>query len=241
MPGGNQVNEDKRSEEIQRPAGRKTTTRRRFLLIAAGAVGATMLVGGGALAVGLQEPPLELPNASYGKEDAMGQRILVAYASKCGSTGETAQTIAEVLSQSGIAVDVRLAKEVKELSPYRAVVLGSAVRMGRLLGEVEEFAKTNQSALSNLPTAYFTLCTTMKEDTPANRETVTGYFASLRAIKEPVALGLFAGKVDHSTLPPLWRFFASRDKSGAMAEGDYRDWPAIHAWAAQVGSALVGG
>jgi len=37
----------------------------------------------------------------------MEDRILIAYASKCGSTGEVAQAISQVLCDAGATVDVR--------------------------------------------------------------------------------------------------------------------------------------
>lgn len=58
-------------------------------------------------------------------------RVLVAYGTKYGSTAEIAERIGATLRAAGLAVDVRAAREVKTLDPYRAVVLGSAVYMGR--------------------------------------------------------------------------------------------------------------
>ncbi|MBS1843188.1 MAG: flavodoxin [Actinobacteria bacterium] len=58
-------------------------------------------------------------------------RVLVAYGTKYGSTAEIAERIGATLSAAGLAVDVRAAREVKTLDPYRAVVLGSAVYAGR--------------------------------------------------------------------------------------------------------------
>ena len=57
--------------------------------------------------------------------------ILVAYASKRGSTGEIADAIADVLRQSGLEVDCKSAGEVGSLDSYDGIVLGSAVYMKR--------------------------------------------------------------------------------------------------------------
>jgi menaquinone-dependent protoporphyrinogen oxidase len=158
-------------------------------------------------------------------------KILVAYATKAGSTTEVAEYIGTVLRESGADVDVRPVKSVKDLSPYRAVILGSATRMAKMLPEVVNFAQKFHKDLDQKPAAYFTVCMTMKADTPENRATVTGYFKPLRDIHEPISLGLFAGKVDLSKLNPVFRFMFSHDKSGAITEGDWRDWDAIRAWA----------
>jgi menaquinone-dependent protoporphyrinogen oxidase len=58
-------------------------------------------------------------------------RVLVAYSSKHGATAEIAEAIAKTLSAAGLDVDVRRARRVRSLRPYRAVVLGSAVYAGR--------------------------------------------------------------------------------------------------------------
>jgi menaquinone-dependent protoporphyrinogen oxidase len=233
------VSKEAPSNDSPRPA-KRGTTRRRFLLITGGVLGATVLLGGSALAVALQEPTTPNLSTSCARDGAAGGKVLVAYASKCGSTAEVAQAVAEELCRAGLPADVRPVQEVKDISTYRAVVLGSAARMGSLLAEAHDFAQRHQAALASLPTAYFTAGITMKQDTPANRETATGYFQTLRAIREPVSLGLFAGKMDHSQLAPVWRLAAQQeDKKGVMAEGDFRDWPAIRAWASSLAPLLT--
>ena len=170
----------------------------------------------------------------------MSGNVLVVYGSKCGSTGEVAAAIGETLREAGVPVDVRPVKDVDDLSPYSAVVIGSAARMGRLLPEVVKFAERHRDTLKAKPTACFTVCLTLKDDTPENREKVSAYLDPLRAIAEPVSVGLFAGKLDYARLGFLLRFFMSRDRSGGLAEGDYRDWEAIRTWARELAPALVG-
>ncbi len=58
----------------------------------------------------------------------MPNRILVTYASRAGTTAEVAEAIARTLTQDGAQVDVLPMKSVKDLSPYQAVVAGSAIR-----------------------------------------------------------------------------------------------------------------
>lgn len=54
-------------------------------------------------------------------------RVLVAYSSRSGSTAGTAEAIASVLRGAGYLVDCRSKDEVDDVSPYRAVILGSGV------------------------------------------------------------------------------------------------------------------
>ena len=168
----------------------------------------------------------------------MSDKILVAYASGCGSTGEVAEAIGQVLCEAGAAVDVRLAKDVTDVSSYRAVIAGSAIRMGRWLPEAVKFVETHQEALSRVPVAYFTACMTLaKEDTEESRRTVAAYLDPVREIVQPVDVGLFAGAMNYSRLSFVYQLMMKAMKT---PEGDFRDWEAIRAWAADLHPALLG-
>ena len=79
-----------------------------------------------------------------GADDPPGvTSVLVAYASKRGSTAEIAEAIAEALRQSGVSVDCIEAGKVGSVEPYDAVVLGSAVYIKRWRGDA--FASTTRS------------------------------------------------------------------------------------------------
>ena len=54
-------------------------------------------------------------------------RVLVAFASRSGSTARIAEAIAAVLREGGLAVDSRPAGDDVDVTPYEAVVLGSGV------------------------------------------------------------------------------------------------------------------
>jgi len=159
----------------------------------------------------------------------MSEKILVTYASKCGSTGEVAEEIGQVLCKSGIEAEVRLAKDVDDVNGYQAVVVGSAVRMGQWLPEATKFIETHRDALSRVPVAYFTVCMTMQEDTEENRREVMGYLEPVRAMVQPRDVGLFAGAMDYGKLPFVFRLMI---KAMKVPEGDFRDWDSIRDWAA---------
>jgi menaquinone-dependent protoporphyrinogen oxidase len=59
------------------------------------------------------------------------QRVLVAFASRSGSTARIAQAIAAALRGAGLAVDSSPAGDVTDVTPYAAVVLGSGVFLPR--------------------------------------------------------------------------------------------------------------
>lgn len=168
--------------------------RRKFLQIAGLTAGAGALSCAGLTYWATREPGIRFADSSCGKEIMMGDRILVAYASKCGSTGEIAEAIGKVLCQSGAAVDVKRAQDVKDLKPYRAVILGSAIRMSKPLSEVVNLAKKQRTALAALPVACFSAGLAMKADTPENREKAKLHLTPLLyELNSPIGIGLFGG------------------------------------------------
>jgi len=215
--------------------------RRRFLALTGGAVGATALACCGLTVLGTRQPAVEFNESScegeHGGENEMSDKILVAYASRCGSTGEVAEAIGQVLCDAGAAVDVRLAKNVTDVSPYRAVIVGSAIRMGRWLPEAVGFVETHREPLSRVPVAYFLSCMTLEDDTEEKRRTVAIYLDPVREIVQPVDVGLFAGAMDYDKLPFIFRLMM---KTLGTPEGDFRDWEGIRAWADGLRPALLG-
>ena len=164
----------------------------------------------------------------------MGDKILVTFATWAGSTGEVAQAIGKTLADEGTPVDVRPASEVDDVSAYRAVVLGSAIRAGQLHPQAVAFLNAHQTTLSQIPVAYFVVCLTMKEDTEENRCMVEGYLKPLLERfpdVQPVSMGLLAGAVDLEKIPFIMRLILKLRKVPA---GDFRDWEAIRAWANQI-------
>ena len=158
----------------------------------------------------------------------MQDKVLVAYASRTGSTAEVAEAIGKALHGEGDAVDIRPAKDVTDMSPYRAAIVGSAIYMGRWMSEAVKFVKTHRDALSRIPVAYFLVCLTLNED---NYHTVAAYVDPIRAMVKPVDVGLFTGRLDYSKLPFLYRLVAKTMKA---PEGDFRNWEAIHTWATEL-------
>jgi menaquinone-dependent protoporphyrinogen oxidase len=159
----------------------------------------------------------------------MTGKVLVIYATRAGSTAEVAQAIGEVLRSKGENVDVAPVKEVKDLSPYRAVIVGSAIRMGSWLPEAVDFVTKNQAALNKMPTAFFVVSGYLRENTPEVRAKVSAFLDPVRAIMKPGKEGLFAGKMDYSKISFLDRTIAKMVKS---VEGDWRKWDEIRTWAA---------
>ena len=164
-------------------------------------------------------------------------RLLVAYATRCGSTKGVAEAIGRGLAAAGWGVDVRPVGEVRDLRPYRAAVIGSPIRGGRWLPEAVDFVRKNGEALKRMPVAYFAVCLTLRDDTEGNRSEVAACLDPVCELVQPVELGLFAGALDPSSLPLVLRLLLRCIKAPA---GDFRDWNAIRAWAVKLGKEMTG-
>ena len=163
----------------------------------------------------------------------MSDTILITYASRTGSTVGVAEFIGKTLAENGAQVEVCAMQDVIDLTPYRAVVAGSAVQDRQWLPEAMQFVRTNQSALNQKPFAVFLVCMTLTINDGQYRQAVSEWLEPVRTLVKPVSEGLFAGVLDIDKVPS----FADRLKfrlsvaSGVWSEGDHRDWDAIQAWA----------
>jgi menaquinone-dependent protoporphyrinogen oxidase len=165
---------------------------------------------------------------SRSAQSEANRRILIAYATRCGSTLEIARAVLQDLKARGCAVDLHPADKVPSLAPYKAVVLGSAVRFGKWLPEAVDFVRAHQSELKRVPTVFFTVHIQNTGPDEAARKARLAYIEPVRALLKPQAEAFFAGKIDLSRLSFGVRMIARIMKA---RDEDRRDWPAIHAWA----------
>ncbi len=63
--------------------------------------------------------------------------------------------------ENGAEVEVRRMEDVTDLTPYSAVVAGSAIRGKQWLPEAMQFMQTHQAALRQKPFAAFLVCMTL--------------------------------------------------------------------------------
>ena len=167
----------------------------------------------------------------------MSKKILVTYASRLGSTAGVAGAIGKTLIDCGEQVDIIPMADVKNLDPYEAVVVGSAIRGGAWLPEALQFVQANQKALSKKPFAAFLVCMTLAMPGGEKyRQHVSTWLEPVRALAKPVSEGLFAGELDIRRVESFFDRLKFRLSVlfGVWTEGDHRDWNAISAWARNI-------
>jgi menaquinone-dependent protoporphyrinogen oxidase len=156
----------------------------------------------------------------------MPKKVLIAYGTKAGSTAEVAEAIGEEMKAEGAETFVQPVEGVKDIKPYDAVVVGSAVRIFRILGKTRRFLRKHKRQLQKISTAYFLVCLTMAEDTPENIEQAKKFAKPMLNTTTPVSLGLFGGCMD----PEKLSGFAGKSMQ-SQPKSDHRDWDAIRTWA----------
>lgn len=167
----------------------------------------------------------------------MRDTILVAYATRYGSTAEVAEVIGDELRKSGAEIDLRPVGEmIDDLTPYRAAVIGSPIYMGRWLPEAQVFVERHQQRLREIPVACFAVGLTVTDGAVDTIRKAEASMDQVRMLVNPVDIGIFPGKLESSRLSPPDR--AIVQLIGAKA-GDLRDWEAVRAWARALGSKIV--
>ena len=156
--------------------------------------------------------------------------ILIAYATKHGSTHEVAESIAAHFVAAGVEAHTLPADRVRSLDEYRAVVLGAPLYMGRWHGDARAFLGRFKEELADRPLAVFALGPVKDEldQWEGAREQFYDALAHFPGI-EPVSVGLFGGAI----VPETLHFPFSR-----IPAGDLRDWAAIEAWTGRLPDAL---
>lgn len=171
--------------------------------------------------------------------------VLVAYASKYGSTREIAERIAEKLRAAGQDVEVQPVKSAGDLTGYDAFVIGSAVYMGSWQKEATEFVRRNQAILVARPVWLFSsgplgTATTDAQGRDLREAAEPKEIAELREAIKPRDHRVFFGKLDPRKLGFSHRLIRSMPAGRALLpEGDFRDWAEIEVWAERIAAELT--
>lgn len=160
----------------------------------------------------------------------MTHPVLVAYATKYGSTQEVAEAIATILRERGCEAEVRPARDVRSLEGFGAVVLGAALYMGRWHADAHRFLKRHRAVISSLPVAIFALgpLDASEKQWHDARAQLKQELAKMPWLA-PVYVELFGGVINPARLHFPFNH---------MPAGDARDWTAIRAFAEKLAATL---
>ena len=166
-------------------------------------------------------------------------RVLVAHASRLGSTREIAERVAETLARRGIATRAVAVTEPCDPRDYDAVVIGSAVYAGHWLKEGVEFVRRHRDALADRPVWLFSSGPVGNTAT-SHPSVAPAEAAELERLVGARGHRVFAGALDRSTvdgagLGGVMGFIARH----LVPEGDYRDWTDIEVWAGAIARELA--
>lgn len=160
-------------------------------------------------------------------------RVLVASASKHGSTAEIARVIGTSLKFRKIESDIRPVGTVTSLDGYDAVVLGSGIYMGHWLEPARRFIAQHAAGLLERPVWLFSSGPLGDPAKPTDEPADAARF-----VESTHARGhrMFAGS--------LWKDglgIAERAMVAAVRapEGDFRPWAEIDAWAGEIANELA--
>ena len=170
----------------------------------------------------------------------MSDRVLVAYGSKHGATRGIAERIGEVLHGAGLQADVMPADPATDLSPYRAVVLGSGVYAGSWVKEAASLLQAKEAELAQRPVWLFSDGPTGQGD-PVELMKGWRFPQALQPVADrikPRDIAFFHGMIDLQTMNLAEKLIIKALKAPT---GDFRDWDAITAWAEGIAAALQQG
>lgn len=170
---------------------------------------------------------------------APGPRVLVVVATRHGATGEIAAALAGALTDSAAGSLARLqavsvtCDQQPDPTLYDAVVLGSAVYLGRWLEPARTYAADHVADLRRRPLWLFSSGPIGEPPFPPDQP-----HDAVPLLQLTGAHGhrVFPGRLETSRLS-----FGERAMVTAMRApvGDFRDWDAIRSWGSEIAGEVV--
>jgi menaquinone-dependent protoporphyrinogen oxidase len=163
--------------------------------------------------------------------------VLVTFATKHHSTEEIADTVAETLRERGHDVDLRDAGDATA-EGYDAVVLGSAVYMGRWRREARRFLKHERHRLAAIPFWVFSSGPVGEPSGDPEKDEKWLEPSSVMELAEEIGVRehvVFGGRVPEDPGNFMERSMARNTPEESR---DLRDWDEIRDWAGAVAGAL---
>jgi menaquinone-dependent protoporphyrinogen oxidase len=162
----------------------------------------------------------------------MSMRVLVTVASKHGNTQGIGEAIGAALTDAGLEVAVRAPAAMADLDEFRAVIVGSAVYVGKWLPEARRFVERHADELRRRPVWFFSSGPLGDPPKPAEDPVDVAPMTELVGAR---GHRLFTGNLDREQLG-----FGERAVTRMVGApyGDFRPWAEIRAWADEIAGAL---
>jgi menaquinone-dependent protoporphyrinogen oxidase len=164
-------------------------------------------------------------------------RVLVTYATKNGSTAGIAQVIGEELSKMGLDAEVRPVDEVRDVQPYGAVLLGSAIYFGRWRKEALRFGSRHAAELQGRPVWLFDSGPLNASPDEGKNEPVVAAEELLRQLGARARV-TFGGRLVPEDAGRFTRRLMESGKAGSF--GDFRNLDRVRGWAQAIRKELQG-
>ena len=164
----------------------------------------------------------------------MSAAVLIAYATRGGSTAEIAQAMGAALHEAGLEPEILPVDEVRSIQGKKAVILGAPLYAGRFPGQFYKFLTENRAPLGASQCWCFVVGPTRNqaEDFEGARKQARkqllryGWF-------HPVEVHIFGGRWNLQSVPFPFSLalHLPGNPLGKIPSSDIRDWAAIHEWA----------
>jgi menaquinone-dependent protoporphyrinogen oxidase len=164
--------------------------------------------------------------------------VLVAYATRGGSTAEIAEWIGDELRTAGLSADVRPAAEVSDVTAYDAVVLGAAVYAAGWHNDARRFAHQFADAIRPRPVWLFS---SGPLDTSAEETDLAPVPQAAVAVRSLSARGhiTFGGKLSEEAHG--WLGFIAKRMTKEGHGGDFRNPQRVRGWARGIAAEIMSG
>jgi len=158
----------------------------------------------------------------------MADKVLVAYATRYGSTKEVAESIAATLRENGLVVEIQPLHDVQSLESFSAVVMGAPLQMFRWHKDALQFLTRFQETLGKLPVAVFALGPfhDVESEWKEVRSELDKELTKFPWFT-PVAIAIFGAKYDPATLSFPFSLLPALKQ---LPASDNRNWDSIREW-----------
>lgn len=166
-------------------------------------------------------------------------KLLLAYATRKGSTKDTIEKIGKRLAEKDFEITVADCDEVQDAGEYDGIIIGSGIYKGMWLPAAETFLRRFNEELKTKPLAAFILCIRILE--PDGYEHVMREYMPMHLLEKLNIIGLeaFAGQLIASEIEWHERWTLAIRYDGAVDpnqtfDEDYREWDKIYTWVDEI-------